>query len=623
MVQGKAYSYNLLSVNTDVYSYRCIWKQDIPYVSASTPYSKYVMRNSFGQQADHSLVSAWYEALPTFGYDCTHHVSDQICAIHLYRIGSDERSSTENVIISTKDRCLTDKEKKNLQEILKLHLVEFYFESKRRPTLQLMLLPPSGPDEQNKTLGAGMIDGTITLPLHISGTPIRSSLPTTGASLELLGNGAVNNENFTTTLGCYLEVDGEPMILTTARLAMPEYRALSDPLFVDKNKLTSLMHPSGPYRVRQLYSSIKTLVREFREFSEFPLHTCNLCNCGPNVEDPPSEDFYYEVSEKLMDIPPRSWFKQTYCTACPLLQYVVTDPDLVDLSDKFQPVFFADEVARGWRGCRVYNDREPREMDWVLYSVRARDRVCLMEGSQHVEAELISRNARPPKKPKWPHQYTVEAGALIKARGCRGGVQLGQISTTPSLILARHPDQTPYWTQEMTVLSRANATSHGRIRPFDLGPEDSGALCFGEKKTEARLYGMFRCYGYGKKDEFRIVTPFNEILDDIAEQTGMEVVFHRQGQFMPWMEQPEEPREPVYEELPDVEVGDEAIEEFMNEVEQGGNENYGIVNEESVDEQAGGEQHDEEAMDIVVIDDADDSDFVDEGQSDDDDSFHG
>jgi hypothetical protein len=413
------------------------------------------------QDLDADLISAWHRVLHNLCDRCER-LGFPIGSIHLFRVGPTESDSSPTIIVNT-SAPLDDTQREKLQYVISMPEGDLY----RRDHFPSAFLEPLQLVFRQSRLRRSLDSSAHPLPpiceprnRHFSPTP------GTGASIGI--KGSVND---TATLGCYILVDKTPMALTVDHL-IPE--TCSDPVIThisEQDRQVLLTH----------------LLRDkFTELLESTSHSCGLCDTlrKMEIESICSSDLTFELP-----VLPRS------CPLCVELQSFLANQESLSQSRTLGEEFARS--GRRFRRCGTGGLQEKREMDWALFEVNRDAAFSLPDQSTHCD-EL-----------RW--LWYMKPGAIVKSIGRTSGYQLGQISTTTSLIFHES-----YATQEWCIMKHPHTAIKDWIEGGIGVDGDSGGLIVDEESNA--VYGML----WGRTGEgpatVTIFTPMDELMRDIRDE---------------------------------------------------------------------------------------------------------
>lgn len=421
---------------------------------------------------DAQLISLWHMVLTELSKDC--HVScKSLVSIHLFRMGIEEASSTPTVLINTSQQ-LDETRKRNLQLIVTNKL------SFASSSVQIVF--------RKSHLRRSVDHSEHPLPPICRPRNIRHySSPGTGASI-----GVALSLQDTSTLGCYLLVDGEPMVLTVDHL-LPD----------SASNNTVITHVSGQDRFEMLASQVR---RYIALYPFPPHHDHNLCGICAHLRSPSSEIL------ELMG--PHSLLPEGSNLGCPLYRDAMNFLRSIS-ANAVTPL--ARRYIQSGRRYRTHNQSNKhevqREMDWALFEI-------LEDGESGQKQRMREQHYRHPHTAPdgdiCIRESDVRPGAYVKSLGRTSGHQVGRISNSASIIFHE-----TYETLEWCVLKRPETGVDDWVEGGIGVDGDSGAIIVDED-TDA-IYGMLWGRSGDGPTTVTLFTPVKEILHDIAELSGVNV----------------------------------------------------------------------------------------------------
>lgn len=423
---------------------------------------------------DAELIHFWETNLDrlseNFAQSCKRLVS-----IHFFRMGGTEATAFPTILINTSQvlgvvdqeavRSVISKMFTNYNLSLPVNVVHIAFKQaslRRSVDHHTSALPP------------------ICRPRNV----IFSNVPETGASIGIEGS-----LQDTATLGCYLSVNGLPMVLTV------------DHLLPDRdqpwNGLVNITHLSEQDRLELLAPVLKELISSN---SQVINHSCSLCTYLKDVQFASFDEANFLASYDTF------LHRFDGGRTCSLFQRLLSKsignmkvPETSALGS------FHARSGRGWTSFPLRERKYRREMDWALFEVL-----------DVRKSELLIHHSPRISEVRELYSTPIDPGALIRSLGRTSGHQVGQINETTSLVFQEEWPSIRYYTREWCVLRRPDT----EIQDWEAGgigvDGDSGGIIVDERYNG--IYGMLWGRIVDGPNTLCIFTPLLDIFDDISDR---------------------------------------------------------------------------------------------------------
>ena len=458
-----------------------------PIVQGIEHFPVFVLR----EEADKDLIALWNLYVSDLSDLFIRRFPEiKVTSIHLFRVGQDELSSRLTIIVNTVQELDMDKMVQMESAISSFlgrmsmtafprggiavrHPLQIMFKRARlRRSLDSHSLPP------------------ICQPRNRQFSPT----PGTGSSI-----GIAESFGDTATLGCYLLIDDTPMVLTVNHLIPTASSSIA------------IAHISQQDCFEKF---LVVLDREMKSIADTE-HICELCLSLEGWGSDRIHEFAKRTVSRIFKgdedpflAGPESW-------RCPIFSTCLSQGG--GPVDPLAELYLRSDKPFRWTS---RSSNEQREMDWAVFRVIPDRFSGLSEHFRRRHREMGSLGG-----PNELRSRPVKPGAFVKSLGRTSGYQIGQISTTLSIIFHGN-----YVTEEWCVIKRSETPLDAWIEG-GIGVEgDSGALIVDEE-TDA-VYGMLWGRTGDSQATATIFTPMTEVLLDIQNKTGKYVRL-LEGQKMP------------------------------------------------------------------------------------------